>query len=284
MGAQDIKLCFDFIKTGRGFFYLVEYMEKEKKATIKQRRAVADLLAVASGRKTRGAADLEKAGKMSDSEILQFLHDNTPAAVEVEEIRPNENGATVPADAFGFCLGLVNDFCDKFDIDKKTMSPLQWGACCSYIGRGFSSRSAFRVESDNFIKGSNKKIDAQAVAELLPVWADLCGLLNKTPLPHDFANFCGLSWDWVYKLENNADGVTADDIGLYKRVLTICRGGLDSRLIDGKAAPVGAIFYAKAKQGYKESTTIQHEYINGAGSSATLPDFGSFKQLPDKSD
>lgn len=258
-------------------------MEKEKKATIKQRRAAADLIAIKAGRASRSAADLEKAANMSDADILQLLDENTPRAVVVDEIRPND-GAAVPADAFGYCLNLVNEFCNNFEIDKKTMTPLQWGACCSYIGRGFSSRSAFRIESSNFIKGSNKKIDAQAVADLLPVWADLCGILNKVPLVHDFANFCGLSWAWVYTLENNSQGVTPADVDLYKKLQTICRGGLDSRLIDGKAAPVGAIFYAKAKQGYKETQTVQHEYINGGGSVAALPDFGSFRNLPTEKD
>ena len=75
---------------------------------------------------------------------------------------------------------------------------------------------------------------------------------------------------------------TPADINLYKRVRAICRGGLDSRLIDGKAAPVGAIFYAKAKEGYQETQNIIHTYENKGGSVAALPDFGSFAALPDE--
>lgn len=253
-----------------------------KRATIKERRAAADLLAIKAGRASRGPEDIEKASLLTDAQIWDLLKENTPPAVEVEEIKPGADADGLPADLFAFCDGLINDFCQKFNIDKYNMSPLQWGAACSYVGRGFSSRSAFRVPSDNFIKGSNKKIDAQAVAALVPVWADMCGVLNKVPLAHDFANFCGLSWDWLYKLEYNAESVTPDDINLYKRVRAICRGGLDSRLIDSKAAPVGAIFYAKAKEGYQEAQTITHVYENKAGSLQTLPDFGNYAALTDE--
>lgn len=256
-------------------------MEKEKRATIKQRRAVADLIAIKAGRASRGPEDIDAAANMTDAEIIKYLKENTPQALEVEEIRPDDGGG-LPADPFGFCMGLIDNFCISFNLDKNNLSPLQWGACCSYIGRGFSSRSAFRLESDNFIKGSNKKIDAEAVADLLPVWADICGILNKTPLAHDFANFCGLSWDWIYKVEHDAQGLTPDDINIYKKLKTICRGGLDARLIDGKAAPVGAIFYAKAKEGYTETQVIKHETQNAGGSVANLPDFGQFKEITAK--
>ena len=264
----------------RGFFICKGYYMKY--ATIKERRAAADLLAIKAGRAARGPEDIEKASLLSDQEVWDLLKENTPQAVEVEEIKPGADPDGLPADLFGYCDNLINDFCQKFNIDKYNMSPLQWGAACSYVGRGFSSRSAFRVPSDNFIKGSNKKIDAQAVAGLVPIWADMCGVLNKVPLAHDFANFCGLSWDWLYKLEYNGENVTPADINLYKRVRAICRGGLDSRLIDGKAAPVGAIFYAKAKEGYQETQTITHVYENKGGSVAALPDFGNYAALTDE--
>ena len=243
-------------------------------ATLKERRQVADLLAIKDGSETRQPQHIEAAANMSDQEIKQYLRDNAPA-VEVDEIKPGE----LPADLFGICNGLIIEFCTKFDIDKNNIAPLQWGAACSYVGQWFKSKNMFVTDSPNSIMSNCKKINASAAAEVLPVWANLCGVYNKVPLQHDFANFCGLSWDWLYRLEHNAQGVTADDINLYKRVREICRGGLDSRLIDGKQAPVGAIFYAKAKEGYQETQTIRHEYGKSDNNAAALPVFGDFNAI-----
>ena len=256
-------------------------MNKSKQlATIKERRAVADLLALQAGRPSRGPDDITAAANMSDSEIKQFLKDNTPAAVEVEEIKPGADPDGLPADLFGFCNNLLIDFCQKFGLDIYKLTSLQWGAACSYVGRGFSSRSAFRVPSDNFIKGSQKKIDTQAAAAAVPVYRDLCGLYNQVPLIDHFCRFCGFSIEYIYKLEK-CDGVTPDDIQLLQKVRTISRNGLDNRLLS-RDATVGAIFYAKAKEGYQETQIIKHETQNGAGSGAALPDFGSFTALDDK--
>lgn len=248
-----------------------------KRATIKERRAAADLLAIKAGRASRGPEDIEKASLLTDQEVWQLLKENTPAAaVEVEEIQPG----AVPDDLFGYCNGLINEFCDKFGLDPFKLSPLQWGAACSYVGRGFSSRSAFRVPSDNFIKGSNKKIDTQAAAGAVPVYRDLCGLYNQVPLIDHFCRFCGFSVEWIFKLEKG-DGVTPDDIQLLQKVKQISRFGLDNRLL-ARDATVGAIFYAKAKEGYQEAQTITHVYENKAGSLQTLPDFGSYAALTDE--
>ena len=243
-------------------------------ATLKERRQVADLLAIKDGSETRQPQHIEAAANMSDQEIKQYLKDNAPA-VEVDEIKPGE----LPADLFGICNGLILEFCTKFDIDKNNIAPLQWGAACSYVGRWFESGEYLRINSDKSIMSNCKKIDANGAARVLPVWVQLCGIYNKVPLAHDFANFCGLSWDWIYRLEHNAQGVTAEDVSLYKRVREICRGGLDSRLIDGKQAPVGAIFYAKAKEGYQETQTIRHEYGKSDNNAAALPVFGDFNAI-----
>ena len=261
---------------GRAGFFVWENM-KEKHATIKQRRQVADLIAIKEGYSTRQQKHVDAVGLMSDADILNYLADATPAGA-VEEIRPDE----MPADMFGHCDGLINDFCERFNLDKYNMSPLQWGACCSYVGRWFSSRSAFRILNDKSgVKNNFNKIDAAAASAMLPIWAQLCGIYNKLPLAHDFANFCGLSWDWIYKIEH-ASGVTSADINLYKKLRTICRGCLDSRLIDSKAAPAGAIFYAKAKEGYQETQTVRHEYIKDAETAASLPSFGPVDAIEDK--
>ena len=251
---------------------------KKEFATIKERRAVADLLAIKAGRAARGPEDIQKAANMSDTEIKQYLKDNSPEVVEVEEIRPD--GGAVPADLFGFCNGLLTEFCDKFNLDIYKLTSLQWGAACSYVGRGFTARSCFRVSSDNFIKGSNKKIDAQAAAGVVPVYRDLCGLYNQVPLIDHFCRFCGFSVEYIFKLEKG-DGVTPDDIQLLQKIRNISRNGLDNRLLS-RDANVGAIFYAKAKEGYQEKQTTVHIYENKDGSGALLPDFGKFSELPDK--
>ena len=254
-----------------------------KYATIKERRAAADLLAIKAGRAARGPEDIEKASLLTDSEVWDLLKENTPnaQAVEVDEIKPGADAGAVPDDLFGYCNGLINEFCNKFGLDPFKLSPLQWGAACSYVGRGFSSRSAFRVpNSKNPIPGAREKIDTHAAAGAVPVYRDLCGLYNQVPLIDHFCRFCGFSVEWIFKLEKG-DGVTPDDIQLLQKVKQISRFGLDNRLL-ARDANVGAIFYAKAKEGYQESQTITHVYENKGGSVAALPDFGNFAALTDE--
>ena len=251
-----------------------------KYATIKERRAAADLLAIKAGRAARGPEDIEKASLLTDEEIWQLLKENTPnaQAVEVEEIQPG----AVPDDLFGYCNGLINEFCDKFNLDPFKLSPLQWGAACSYVGRGFSSRSAFRVINKNNPVPNCKKIDSSAAAAAVPVWRDLCLIYSQVPFMDDFCMFAGISYQWLFTIEEGRQGVTPADIDLYKEVRKIARDGLNKRLVDGKAQQVGAIFYAKAKEGYQETQNIVHTYENKGGSVAALPDFGSFAALPDE--
>lgn len=238
---------------------------------------MADLLAIKDGYTERQPQHVTRAADMTDKEIKDFLKDNAPA-VEVDEIRPGE----LPPDLFGTCNNLILEFCQRFDIDPHNIAPLQWGGACMYVGQWFKQQGTFRTESTKSIMSNCKKIDASAAAEVLPIWAQLCAVYNKVPLQHDFANFCGLSWSWVYKLEHNAQGVTAEDISLFKELQKVCRGGLDSRLLDGKQAPVGAIFYAKAKEGYQETQTIRHEYGKMEDTAGSLPIFNDFGAIEAK--
>lgn len=107
-------------------------------------------------------------------------------------------------------------------------------------------------------------------------------IYSQVPFIDDFCMFAGFSVSWLMKIEEGAPGVTPADIELYKSVHKIALNGLNKRLVDGKAAPVGAIFYAKAKEGYQEAQTITHVYENKAGSLQTLPDFGSYAALTDE--
>ena len=257
----------------------MEYTTK-KRCTIKERRAVADLLAIKEGYKTRQQKHIDIVGGLSDSEVLKILEENTPAAavpVEVEEISPDG----IPADLYGVCNSLVNEFCSKYNLDIFKLSPLQWGAACSYCGRWFRSRSAFRVPSSNHIEGSNKKIDIDAAAAAVPVWRDLCALYNQVPLIDDFCNLVGFSTSWLWKVKTG-DGVSPDDMELYKNIKQISRDGLNKRLVDSKGAQVGAIFYAKAVEGYQEAQTVRHEYIKSNETAAALPSFGDLPIIEDK--
>ena len=254
----------------------MEY-KKTKRATIKERRAVADILAIKEGYTQRQQKHIDAAAALSDSDIFRILEENTPAAVEVEEIGPDE----LPADLYSVCENIINEFCNKYGLDAFKLSPLQWGAACSSVGRWFRSRSAFRVPSSNFIQGSNKKIDAAAVAGMVPVWRDLCGLYNQIPLIDDFCMLAGLSYEWLWKIKEG-NGVTSDDIQLYKTIKDASRAGLNKRLVDSKGAQVGAIFYAKAVEGYQETTNINHTYENSNKTAAALPTFGAYDAIEDK--
>lgn len=254
----------------------MEY-KKTKRATIKERRAVADILAIKEGYTQRQQKHIDAAAALSDSDIFRILEENTPAAVDIEEIGPDE----LPADLYSVCDNIINEFCNKYGLDAFKLSPLQWGAACSYVGRWFRSRSAFRVPSSNFIQGSNKKIDSKAAAAVVHVWRDLCALYNQVPMLDHFCRFYNISYDWLWKIKEG-NGVTSDDIELYKTIKTISRAGLNDRLVDSKGAQVGAIFYAKAVEGYQETTNINHTYENSNKTAAALPTFGGYDAIEEK--
>jgi len=245
-------------------------MDIKRRCTIKDRKKAAEILACMDHAERITQKQLDAVGLMSDAEVLKFLDDNTPQALEVEEIKPG----ALPDDLFTYCNNLIIEFCDKFNLDPFKLSQLQWGAACSYVGRGFSARSAFRVPSNNFIQGANKKIDSSEAARVVPVWRDLCAIYNQVPFCDDFCMFAGLSYQWLMKIEDGAQGVTPADIDLYKEVHKISKKGLNKRLSDPNGQKVGAIFYAKAIEGYQETTTINHTYENPKNG-YNLPVFGS---------
>ena len=82
----------------------------------------------------------------------------------------------------------------------------------------------------------------------------------------------GFSVQWLLKIEENAPGVTPADIELYKSVHKIALNGLNKKLVDSKGQTVGAIFYAKAREGYQETQTINHTYEKPKNAAA-LPFF-----------
>ena len=274
--------CFNLSRIAAGLFHFprgkkMEY-KKTKRATIKERRAVADILAIKEGYTQRQQKHIDAAAALSDSDIFRILEENTPAAVDVEEISPD----ALPADLYGVCDNIIHEFCNKYGLDAFKLSPLQWGAACSYVGRWFRSRSAFRVPSDNFIDGSNKKIDSAQALDVVPVWRDLCAIYNQVPLIDDFCTFAGFTYSWLWKIKEG-DGVTPADIELYKTVKNVSRAGLNKRLVDSKGAQVGAIFYAKAVEGYQETTNINHTYENSNKTAAALPTFGAYDAIEEKS-
>ena len=264
--GADLRIC-------SGLFVLFGVCMKNKKITKKDKLKACDLLAFADGCERRRPEDLERVEAMQDNDIKDLLYKDIAAAVE--EIKPGE----VPADLVGVCDNIINEFCSRFAIDKYKMSPLQWGACCSYVGRWFDSRLTFRcLHEKSAVCGNFEKINVEALAELVPVWAMYCGIYNKVPLLNDFCEFAGVSYKWLWKLESG-DGVTPAEIDLYKKVHAICRAGLDRRLLDGKQPPIGAIFYAKSVEGYQETQTIRHEYTKTIKTAADLPIFDDAGRL-----
>ncbi len=150
------------------------------------------------------------------------------------------------------------------------------------MGRWFNGRLTFRTLHDkSAVKNNYEKINVEALADLVPVWASFCGIYNKVPLINDFCEFAGVSYKWLWKLENG-DGVTSSEIDLYKKVRAVCRAGLNARLLDARQSPVGAIFYSKAVEGYQETQTIRHEYIKSVKTAADLPIFDSAGNLIEK--
>ena len=253
---------------------------KKKRATIKERRRAADLFAIKAGRRERTAEDVEKASLLSDAEIFELLKvDNDITPADVEEIRPD--GSEGSADLFEVCENLIENICIKYELDKKTMSPLQWGFVCSRVGAWFSSRSAFRCEQKGGpIRGNFNYINTDAIAAAVPVWASLCELYNKTPLVCDFCAFCGVSEEYIYR---NVDGLTPDGMHFLQKLHKIQENGLNKRILNPKENPVGAIFLQKAINGYSETKIIKHETIGGKTRADALPTFGDFEEITDKS-
>lgn len=255
-------------------------MIENRRCTIRDRKRAADLVAVRAGHVSRTQEDIETVGRMSDVEVLEFIkadNDITPAAVEVEEIRPG--AAADPDELFNLCDDLIKNIMNKYNLDDK-MSPLQWRFVCSRVGAWFRARSAFRIEQINCIASNNiKQIDIDAAAAAVPVWVQLCTLYNKTPLISDFCAFVGLSQEYLYK---SGSGVTPDGIQLLQKLQQIQADGLRARVLNPRESPVGAIFLLKADHGLVEATKVTHEYIKTDETGAALPDFGSFSELPDK--
>lgn len=250
-----------------------------KRCTIKDRKRAADLLAVKDGCKERQQKHVEAVGLMSDDEVIKFIEEETtPAALEVEEIRPDTE--TPEKDLFKICDDLIKNYLLSHSLEAEKITPLQWAACCMACGRFFRSRSWFRVEQVNCITTNNmQQIDAAAVAGAVPVWLNLCYTYNKTPLICDFCEFVGISEEWLYK---NGQGLTPDGIQIYQKLKKIQENGLRRRVINPKESPIGPMFLLKADHGLIEATKVQHEYIKPEETGAALPDFGQFQEITAK--
>ena len=263
-------------------------MIKKELATIKERRAVADLLAIKAGRAARGPEDITAAANMSDSEIKQYLRDNTPAAVvadpdhnenyiyldkkEVDEIQPGGGGSF---DLYDVAKSTIDNYINAQGWDPDKISPIQWGAVMLGCGRAF--RSLFRGSPSVSPNNKEKSINIDAAAAAVPVWLELCTIYNKVPFKSDFCAFVGMDAKTIYAL-----GVTPGSIDLNKTLDKINADALRKRVINPRESPVGAIFLLKADHGLVEATKVQHEYIKTDETGAALPDFGKFSELPDK--
>ncbi len=264
----------------------MDYIPK-KKCTLKERRAVARILAARDGFERAQDKHIKTVGNMSDAEILQFLDDDTQkaaAAVEVlqpgsvEEIQPG--GGSDYELIYNNLIDIANNYIISNGWDGEKISPLQWGAVCMACGRFARSRSWFRgtPENENTQKGikeinAQKGIDSAAVAGAVPVWLELCSKYNKAPLKSDFMHFCGIAFDWLYDYRSG-DGVTSERDKLLQKLDKIQADGLRQRVINPKESPVGAIFLLKADHGLQETQKVTHEYIKNDGSAAALPVFG----------
>lgn len=259
--------------------------EKRRYCTIKERRAVARILAARDNESRACDRHIQAVGNMSDSEILQFLdmEEKKAAAVEVlthdkvEEITP---GGAVP-DYYELFSGLVSSYMVSNNWDGEKISPLQWAACCMTVGRFVRSRSMFRVEQTNCVAINNiKQLDIQEITRAAGAYLQLCFEYNKTPLICDFCEFVGITKQAFYNLKDKE--LTPGCIDLYKMIEEKQADGLRRVVIDGRRSPVGPMFLLKADHGLIEATKVQHEYIKTVENVGSLPDFGSFAALPDE--
>lgn len=198
-------------------------------------------------------------------------------AAAVEELRPD--GAPLSgSDLYNAAENIINNYIIANNWDDKKITPTQWAACMLACGRAF--RSGFRVEQVNSIARNNiKQIDAQAVADAVPVWLEICYKYDKTPLISCFCYFVSVSDEWLYK---GLRGVTSGGVSVLALLKKTQENGLNYRILDDKKNSYGPIFLQKAINGYSETSIIKHETIKGADGSANLPDFGSFQALEDK--
>lgn len=260
----------------------MEYEIREK-CTIKKRREVARILAAREGLDRLNDKIIHQVGDMSDDEILNFLHNETPApsvealpAGSVDEIRPGDADEN---DIYNICSDLVKQYIDSNGWDGEKISPLQWAACCLAVGRFARSRSLFRgvPENENTHNGikeinAQKGLNIDAITAGAGAWLELCYKYNKAPLICDFCEFVAINKQTFY---NMRDGVTSPRVELFKRIEQIEADGLRRRVIDPKGSPIGPMFLLKADHGLIEATKVTHEYIKNDGSAAALPVFGS---------
>ena len=271
-----------------GLFYLfgVPAMEEKKRyCTIKERRAVARILAARDNEVRACDRHIQAVGNMSDAEILKFLdnEEKKAAAVEVltqenvEEITP---GGAAP-DYYNLFGGLVSSYMAANNWDGEKISPLQWAACCMTVGRFVRSRSMFRVEQTNCITSNNMhQLDIKEITRAAGAYLQLCFEYNKTPLICDFCEFVAITKQAFYSFKEKS--VTSGGIDLYKMIEDKQADGLRRVVIDGKRSPIGPMFLLKADHGLIEATKVQHEYIKTGENVAALPDFGSYAALTDE--
>ena len=255
-------------------------MDITRKCTLKERRAVARILAARDNCSRALEKHINAVGAMSDIEVLNFLDSEAAAAADavevltpgsVEEITPG----AVPDDLYNMFDGLVSSYMAANNWDGEKISPLQWAACCLSVGRFVRSRSLFRVEEKNCIISNNiKELDINGLTRAAGAWLELCYKYNKTPLICDFCEFVAISKQAFYNLKD-ADWVTSGSIDLFKRIEAIQADGLRRRVLNPKESPIGAIFLLKADHGLVEAQKIQHEYIKSSETAAALPVFGS---------
>ena len=256
--------------------------EKKRKCTLKERRQAAQLLAARENSPKIEQKHLEAVGAMSDLEVLNFLDSELlPAmdpgqnkdALQVEEIKPGAGGVVSSDDIRQAAKNTIQNYLMNSNLDAATISPLQWSACCLACGRFFNHLSLFREEQKNsFISNNMNAVNYNAIAAAVPAWLELCIYYNKAPLISDFCYFCGVSKQWFYAV---CEGLTPGGIDLAKLLHQIQEDGLNSRILNSKESPIGAMFLQKCINGYSETQTIKHEYITGSGSASALPVFAS---------
>lgn len=264
------------------------------KVTLKDKRNVARILSARAGAYDRLTPEaLDTAANMTDEQIKDFLSAETePEKLAPESVDVLKPGKTLPTDAEKLAEivgGLADAYILKNNWEPEKISPLQWGAVCLTVGNFFRARSAFRgmpinPDTNKGIRERNaaESINAAAVADIIPLFLNLCYKYNKTPLICNFTDFCGLENDFLYT--KTGPELTSERIGLKKKLEQMQADGLRMRTMDPKASPVGAIFLLKADHGLIEATKTIHEYERTGETAAALPVFGSDALLLSEND
>lgn len=176
----------------------------------------------------------------------------------------------IPAELSALIAACIDSACKLYKIeDLCKASAERWQGVCMYVGRHLR-QSGLLYDKEKTKEKNCPVYDAERVAALVNLWAELCTTFEKAPLACDFVFFSGVSEAWFYDNNGNSE-LTSSRVGIYKKLHDLQERGLSARLTDGRRNPTGTIFFLKNWHGWRDQREIVHTDGGNVAAAAALP-------------